>query len=353
MKKILSLLIVMLMAPFVVQAATDGVSINVTTVNITVGKSATVAITATNSAGNVLIKTDNANIAKPGVSSMWLENSTSYLTITGVSEGTTNITILLDDISTFDEVKLSGSRTIKVVVSKAITTSTTTKTTTTTKSTTKTTTRTYPTTKKVTTTRAYPTTAKVTTTTKQQTTTKAKTTIKANMGTTTTTTTTTVPITTTIPVIGDPKVEETTTEAITNERRLYLNSLDIVGYNINFDKNTFTYNIKVDQEVTKLYITAETDLADTYIQNIGAVDIQGVTKLKITVIDKTNGNKKDYDINLNRMDCNYVNEVSPKVDDGEEIFTVTNILVGGLTFSTGVLAVALIASNRRKHKFYN
>ena len=112
---IINLLFMLLVSPLVVQAAG---SINVSTrnININVGKSSSFTVSANNAAGRVDISTSNSGVASISSSSLFLDNNSSGVTVTGNSAGTATITVRVVDAATYDEEPLNNTYTITVNV---------------------------------------------------------------------------------------------------------------------------------------------------------------------------------------------------------------------------------------------
>lgn len=83
---------------------------------ITEGGSGSFTITASNAAGRVNISSSNNAVASVSTSSVWVENGSSTIMITGKSAGSATITVSLYDAATFDEEVLTNSYTVNVKV---------------------------------------------------------------------------------------------------------------------------------------------------------------------------------------------------------------------------------------------
>ena len=147
--------------------------------------------------------------------------------------------------------------------------------TTTTKKATTTTKKTTTTTKKNTSTTKTTTTSKVSTPVKESTTTTTTTTKKVTTTDLTTTkkTTTTEPITTNIAHINDD---------------MKLESLKVVGYDIDFKKNLTGYKIYVADNVDEVYVIAKAIDSSKKVVNTGVINIEGLSHFSVMVYnDKT------------------------------------------------------------------
>lgn len=93
-------------------------SIKPTTSNLSIkqGGTATFTIKANNATGKVNISSSNTTVATVSASSRWMDNDSFTITVKGVSEGDTTITVTLSDAATYDEEELSGSYSINVKV---------------------------------------------------------------------------------------------------------------------------------------------------------------------------------------------------------------------------------------------
>jgi uncharacterized protein YjdB len=126
MKKIVfSLLLTILMVFPIGVFASGGISVSPSSLSMEVGQSKTFTITATNTIGDVTISSSNSGVASVSAGSWGTgmvdsgQTKSYNVTVTGVSEGTATITVLIDDASTFDAEDLSGqTRTVSVTVTK-------------------------------------------------------------------------------------------------------------------------------------------------------------------------------------------------------------------------------------------
>ena len=123
--------------------------------------------------------------------------------------------------------------------------------------------------------------------------------------TTTTQTKTTKVYTTNIPATPTQPVEETTTtEPITTQAEVKgdeeivfdIKRFEVVGYELDFDKDQYEYTIKVDRNVSKLYIIVE----GTEIEIAGDKEVDIKDKDQITVIIKKDDVVKNYVIKLDK-----------------------------------------------------
>ncbi len=120
MKKV-KLLLVLLLFSIIIPVTTfakGGVTVDKSSISITEGKTASFGITASNAAGKVTIKSADTSIATVNKSSEWVENQTLTVTVSGKKIGSTKITIVVD-AATFDEEVVKKTYTVNVKVEKA------------------------------------------------------------------------------------------------------------------------------------------------------------------------------------------------------------------------------------------
>lgn len=125
MKKIWMIMIVFMIMMNIHQTVieADGHSISGSdTINLYEGSSQNVTITYSNAAGTVSIKSANSNVASVNTNGGWLESSSMTISIKGVKEGTTTITISGVYAGFNDAKDVSFSKTITVHVYKKTTT---------------------------------------------------------------------------------------------------------------------------------------------------------------------------------------------------------------------------------------
>ena len=122
-------------------------------------------------------------------------------------------------------------------------------------------------------------------------------------------------------------------------KELYLTSLEIIGYKINFSKDIFEYSINVDKNVTDLYITADAE-EDIDIENIGKININEKDELRIKL--KQDGFEKSYTIKINRINNNN------KVDN--KSFTIFSFLLNIILLITIVMLLVNKLHMIEKHK---
>jgi len=119
MKKILLFLCIVLCYGIVNAAGSIDLSEN--SLSIKKGETKELVVTATNAAGLVLIKSSNEEIVTADVSKHFFDSEEDdgkvlKVKLTGVKEGNTNVEIILEDVSTYDEETLQGTKVLNVVV---------------------------------------------------------------------------------------------------------------------------------------------------------------------------------------------------------------------------------------------
>ncbi len=116
MKKIIIILLIgLLIIPNNILAA-GSVKPSVSNLNIETGKTVSFNITASNSAGQIVVSSSNISIATVDVGTTWVDNNTVKVNVKGIKEGTTTIKVVLHDVSTYDEEVLTNTYSINVTV---------------------------------------------------------------------------------------------------------------------------------------------------------------------------------------------------------------------------------------------
>lgn len=118
MKKAVKYLLILLVAVLlpINVFAKGSVTANKTSLTITKGSSATITLTANNAAGRLDISSSNTKIATVGATSIWLDNQSQSIKVTGKAVGSTTIVIKKTDVATYDSEVLSGNIVINVKV---------------------------------------------------------------------------------------------------------------------------------------------------------------------------------------------------------------------------------------------
>lgn len=99
-----------------VNAAEGSFSASAATSTLTKGKTTTVTVTAKNCAGQFTISSSDTSVATISSSSIWLDSSSSKITITAKSAGTATITIKATDVADTEANVVSGSKTVTIKV---------------------------------------------------------------------------------------------------------------------------------------------------------------------------------------------------------------------------------------------
>ena len=401
-KHLLILILLLLIIPTWVYAASGSIKPSASSIEIKVGQSGMFNVKATNAAGRVDLSIADSTIATISEKSFFLDNGSTTVTVKGLKEGTTTIIVKLVDASDYDENPLTGEYRITVkVISNTTAPITYTLTydanggTVSPKSKTLTAGSAYGTlptpvragytfdgwyTKKTGGTKVTSTTkitgnttiyahwTKITESTKPtQATTKetTKPTTKPSSGTTkptegTTKPTTAKPTESTIVSTRTPittkstgttgKTQKTTLSPKINDY-VTLKSLNIVGYDIKFNPLILEYDIDVDENVTALYITADKYSNEVSVTNVGVVNIKDKDKLELVVKYQNQNYNKIYTVNLHKGPGCALNDmlgVSPETDEQEEEYDLgTTLKIIGLSLLCVILTVMVFAANIR------
>ena len=114
MKGIVKLLFgLVLMLPIFVFAS--DITFNKQTVYVNPGSTDTLIIDATNFAGRIDFSTNNSSIATVDSSSIWVDNESITVTLTGVNSGSTILNIALN-VASYQEEVIQETRTVEVIV---------------------------------------------------------------------------------------------------------------------------------------------------------------------------------------------------------------------------------------------
>ncbi len=114
MKKIIYL-IVLLILPTVVLAA-GSVTVSKSSMSLKPGGKASFNIKANSAAGRVNISSSDTSVVAVSPSSVWVDNDTKTITVTGKKDGTAVITVKLADVASYDGKVLNNSYRINVTV---------------------------------------------------------------------------------------------------------------------------------------------------------------------------------------------------------------------------------------------
>lgn len=118
MKKLFKTLIItiLMLLPITLVEAAGSITVSPSSLSIAPGKSKTITIKASNAAGRVDVVSSNTAVATVSQSSLWVENGSASVTIKGISEGTSTISVKITDAATFDGEVLSGTKNVAVSV---------------------------------------------------------------------------------------------------------------------------------------------------------------------------------------------------------------------------------------------
>ena len=119
--KYLILIFILVLIPNNKVLAAGYISPSTTSINMVKGESKTFSVNANNAAGQVLIQSNNSSVASVNTSSYFFDtslgSSSVSVTVTAHNAGSTTISIILDDVGTFDGEELTGTKIINVNVS--------------------------------------------------------------------------------------------------------------------------------------------------------------------------------------------------------------------------------------------
>ena len=107
--------IISIVLPNNVEAA-GSFSINKGSASLEKGGTTTITVTASNCAGQFTVSSSNSSVATVSTSSVWLDNSSTTITVTAKSAGTASITIKATDVTDTDLNDITGSKTCTVTV---------------------------------------------------------------------------------------------------------------------------------------------------------------------------------------------------------------------------------------------
>lgn len=107
--------IITIFIPHNVEAA-GSFSISRSSASLNPGGTTTITIAASNCAGQFTITTSNSSVAAVSTSSIWLDNSSSTVTITAKGAGTATISITASDVTDTDLNTVSGTRACAITV---------------------------------------------------------------------------------------------------------------------------------------------------------------------------------------------------------------------------------------------
>jgi len=272
--------------------AAGSINPSTTSISIEKGKTATFTINASNAAGNVLIQSRDSNIASVNTSSYFFDtslgSSSVSVTVTANNVGNTTISIILDDVGTFNNEELTGTKIVNITVteppkpnpepvqpSQPVQSNNNTST------------------------------SKASSESKKEETKKEETTGVEN------------------------KEEEK--QEVKEEPKLKINKFYVVGYDINFNLDKLDYAIDINKDVKAIYIVVE----GTDLEVEGDKEINIVGKNRVVVRVKSGSTIEEYTIKLNRID----KEEKEKKNDLNPIFIGTTALFALSTIGLGTYII--------------
>lgn len=294
--KYLCLLLFMMICCSPVCVKAEGSVITSTNIiSVEAGGSSTFTITAINAAGRIDISSSDPSVATVNVNSSFLDNSSVTVTVTTHNVGSCSISVSLTDVGTYDGDVLTQGLVI-YVESKATAV-------------------------------APPITPPANNNTNTGGTTTNGNTNSNNANSNANNNNTNENT--------ETKIEETTTdkEPAKELKPLEITKFEVLGYDLKFDRDTKIYELKIDKNVTKLYLIVEGK--DITIEGNGIVDI--TDKDKVTLKIKNSDQEVEYTINLKKQALG-ANVIANTKNQGN-IFMATTVIFG---WSTLILAFFLV-----------
>ncbi len=281
--------------------AAGSINPSTTSISIEKGKTATFTINASNAAGNVLIQSGDSNIASVNTSSYFFDtslgSSSVSVTVTANNVGNTTISIILDDVGTFDNEELTGTKIVNITVTEPP----------------------KPNPEPVQPSQPVQnnnynnaSTSKASSETKKEETKKEE--------------------TTTIENKEEPK-EETKVE----KQKLKIDKFYVVGYDIRFDPEKLDYTIDIDKDLKAIYIV----VSGENLEITGDKEIDIVGKNRVVVRLKSGNTTEEYTIKLNRIG---IEEEKKKDCDLNPIFIGTTVFFALTTI--GLVTYTIIKKKR-------
>jgi hypothetical protein len=121
----------------------------------------------------------------------------------------------------------------------------------------------------------------------------------------------------------------------------YLSSLSVSGATINFDKNTLSYKVIVENSVASVTLSASTEDPKASVSGIGTKTLKDYSNVFNIVVAAENGTKKTYSVNVVRKDASG-NAGALSKNNNLATLTITGF---ELSFSTDKLDYALEVDN--------
>ena len=138
----------------------------------------------------------------------------------------------------------------------------------------------------------------------------------------------------------------------------YLSSLEIKGYNIEFDKNKSDYKVFIDKGVNKLEINAKAEKEDSKIDIYGADDLKESDYEVVIIVTSNSGYKRIYNIKA-------LENTSDEVDKSDDKSIINSALnwikkhknylyigAGILLFVIIVIIIILKIKNKKEDKMF-
>ena len=273
--------------------AAGSINPSTTSISIEKGKTATFTINASNAAGNVLIQSRDSNIASVNTSSYFFDTSlgSSSVSVTVIANnvGNTTISIILDDVGTFDNEELTGTKIVNITVTEPP--------------------------------KPDP---------EPQPAQPSQPQSNTNNNTSSTSKTTTTQTETKKEETKEEKKEEEKVE-VKEEPKLKINKFYVVGYDINFNLDKLDYAIDINKDVKAIYIVVE----GTDLEVEGDKEINIVGKNRVVVRVKSGSTIEEYTIKLNRID----KEEKEKKNNLNPIFIGTTALFALSTIGLGTYII--------------
>ena len=324
MRKIfLFIIVAFILIPLTDVYASGSINVSTTSLTIPKGETRTFTISANNAAGNVLIQSANGNVATAKVSGTGesnyffdtsLGNSSTTIVVTGVSEGQTQINIVLDDVGTFDNEELTGIKVVSIKVEEVHNQE-----------------ESNPQPNPEPSTPANNTPSNNTNNNSSN-----STNTNRNNNTNTNNNTTTK---------QEEKKEEEKKEEVKVEKKLKVDKFEIIGYDLAFNVDKTQYELDILDGLNDLYIIVEGE----NLQVTGDKKVSILGKDKIEVEIKSEDISKKYIIKLNRISKN---SIIVKQEDPKDKWTTLDkiLLTTTLVFLSSTLGLGtMVILNKKKN----
>lgn len=132
-----------------------------------------------------------------------------------------------------------------------------------------------------------------------------------------------------------------TDNPVVEKKEMVIKRFDVIGYDINFNKDIYEYNISVSKDVLKLYIIVDGD--NFTVSNDKEVDIENKEEIIVTLKDDIN--TKNYKLKINRDEPSPIIEKDIKCSENK-IILYAMIFFELLSFCLIIVLIKLI---RRKN----